>query len=297
MATEPPAKRKRTSRAGKKPTGEEDPAKPAVTKKGKTHIKGDKYAMIGMMDGKSVETALTMKLPDYLAPNLDVIFIGINPGVVSAARGHHYFNPTNHFWPLMFQSGLIDERMTAKEDAQCLAKGFGLTNMVARTSHAASDLSRSELKDGAKDTVSMLQELRPKVACFNGKGIYETFSGTKKCTLGRQEKCISDTDVVVYVMPSTSARAAQFPSVASKLRFFTELKEIIDECNKASSPVANASAATSTVPCVPPIAAVPPPPQAMAAAVVGSAAQAAAAAVTPVLPGDAVATPCSNTTC
>jgi mismatch-specific thymine-DNA glycosylase len=88
-------------------------------------------------------------LPDYLAPDLDIIFVGINPGRRSAATGHHYAGPGNHFWPLLYESGLVPEPMSYKQDWRAPEFGIGLTNLVARPSPSMDDLSLEEMREGA----------------------------------------------------------------------------------------------------------------------------------------------------
>jgi TDG/mug DNA glycosylase family protein len=162
-------------------------------------------------------------LPDYLREGLDLVVVGINPGTKSWATGHHYAGSGNHFWPLLHESGLATEPLTYNDDARILDWNIGLTNMVARTSPSVSDLSLDELRAGAKALERKLQRYRPRVVCFNGKRIYEVFSG-KPCSFGRQPERVAG--AIVYVMPSTSARTASYQR-ADKLRFFVELRKLV----------------------------------------------------------------------
>ncbi|XP_001634622.2 G/T mismatch-specific thymine DNA glycosylase [Nematostella vectensis] len=178
--------------------------------------------------GMSEEDVMKLLLPDRVAENLDILFIGINPGLTSAYKGHHYAGPNNHFWPCLYDSGLVPEKLTFRDDEKCPAYGIGLTNIVERTTRGSSDLSRKEIKDGVDALIVKVKRLKPLVACFNGKGIYEIFSKSK-CEIGRQTKCIPGTNVVVYVMPSSSGRTMTYPRASDKLKFFTELKSLRDE--------------------------------------------------------------------
>ena len=164
------------------------------------------------------------KLPDYLRDGLDLVIVGINPGTRSWATGHHYAGSGNHFWPLLYESGLVSEPLTYADDARVLEWNIGLTNMVARTSPSVTDLSFDELRAGAKALARKLVRYRPRVVCFNGKRIYEVFSG-KPCAFGRQTERTAGASV--YVMPSTSARTASYQR-ADKLRFFIELRHLVD---------------------------------------------------------------------
>ena len=169
-------------------------------------------------------TARDGPLPDYIRPGLDLLFVGINPGRHSARAGHHYAGPGNHFWPLLYQSGLVPEPLTFEDDARVLEFNIGLTNLVERETRGSSELSQGELRTGAERFRKKLRRLRPRVVCFNGKLIYEAFSGAR-CELGRQDSRAED--AIVFVMPSTSARTAAYQRPA-KLRFFRELKRIVD---------------------------------------------------------------------
>jgi thymine-DNA glycosylase len=162
-------------------------------------------------------------LPDYLRPDLDLVFVGINPGLRSAGTGHHYAGRGNHFWPLLHESGLVDEPLTYEDDARVLERGIGLTNMVQRASRSISDLAPAELRAGADILREKLLRYAPRTVCFNGKRIYEVFGGGP-CEFGLQPERLAGSRL--YVMPSTSARTAAFQR-ADKLRFFVELRELV----------------------------------------------------------------------
>jgi TDG/mug DNA glycosylase family protein len=162
-------------------------------------------------------------LPDFLSPDLDLVFVGINPGTKSAATGHHYAGPGNHFWPLLYESGLVSELLTYEQDERVLEWGIGLTNMVARSSPSIRDLSLDELRTGARLLRRKLLRYAPGIVCFNGKRIYEVFAG-HACAFGVQPEPIGPS--LVYVMPSTSARTASYQR-AAKLTFFVELRKLV----------------------------------------------------------------------
>jgi TDG/mug DNA glycosylase family protein len=165
------------------------------------------------------------KLRDYLREGLDLVIVGINPGTRSWATGHHYAGPGNHFWPLLHESGLVSEPLTYVDDARVLEWDIGLTNMVERASPSVTDLSLDELRAGARALERKLVKYRPRVVCFNGKRIYEVYSG-RPCTFGAQQDRIGK--AAVFVMPSTSARTASYQR-ADKLRFFVELRRLVEK--------------------------------------------------------------------
>lgn len=163
-------------------------------------------------------------LPDYLRSGLDLVFVGINPGLASAAAGHHYAGPGNHFWPLLHEAGFVPEPLTHEDDRRVLDYGIGLTNLVDRPSRGSADLSHEEMAAGAELLREKLRRYRPRVICFNGKTIYQAFAG-RRCDFGLQQERAEG--ALVFVMPSTSARTASYQR-ADKLRFFRELKRVVD---------------------------------------------------------------------
>ena len=164
-------------------------------------------------------------LPDYLRSGLDVVFVGANPGLISSQRGHYYANPRNPFWSLMHKAGFVPEPLTCEDDARVLAFGIGLTDLVKRPTAGIEELSMEEKRAGATRLAKKLRTCQPRVVCFNGKQVYEGYSG-RGCELGlqREERLAG---ARVFVMPSTSPQNTHW-SYRRKLRFFRELKRIVD---------------------------------------------------------------------
>lgn len=154
-----------------------------------------------------------------------MVFVGINPGRNSAETGHSYAGPGNLFWPLLYRAGFVTERLTWSDDRRVIEWNIGLTNMVDRPSRTMGELSLSELRAGAHALRRKLLRVRPLVVCFNGKRIWEVFSG-HAADFGLQAERIGD--ALVFVMPSTSARTAAYQR-PDKLRSFRELKRVVDQ--------------------------------------------------------------------
>ena len=114
-------------------------------------------------------------LEDILAPNLLVLFIGLNPGIQTSHTGHAYAHPSNLFWKLLHSSGLTPVRCQPEED-RTLPERFGLgnTNIVSRPSRNGAELSKAEMDDGVAALEAKIREYRPEVACIVGKGIWES---------------------------------------------------------------------------------------------------------------------------
>ncbi|KAK8733729.1 hypothetical protein OTU49_006456 [Cherax quadricarinatus] len=179
-------------------------------------------------DGVPEEEVAKKVLPDHLGPNMEILVIGINPGLIAAHKGHHYAGPGNHFWKCMYLSGLIPEPFTAYDDFRLLEYGIGFTNMVARTTRGSADLSRQEIKEGSKILRLKLKKYKPLVAVFNGKGIYEIYSGKKQFCFGKQPEMVEGTNTYIWVMPSSSARCAQLPRALDKVPFYSALRKFRD---------------------------------------------------------------------
>lgn len=156
------------------------------------------------------EATVDKGVPDLLDYDLKVLFVGINPGITSGAKGHHYANRTNHFWPCLSESGLVDRKLTFEDDVHTpKLYRLGFTNLTPRTTRRATDLSLAEQREGIPILNSKIEKFRPRIACFVGKGIYEIYSNKKCDQMGLQTdvriKWLDrDGETLIFVMPSTS---------------------------------------------------------------------------------------------
>ena len=162
-------------------------------------------------------------VPDVLAPNLRVVFCGINPGFVSAAAGAHFANPRNDFWRLLHEAGFTPRQLAPEEQFEVLAFGIGLTNAASRTTRGSGDLRRGDFLGSADRLSSLAQELRPRWLAFVGKEAYRRTFGERP-ELGEQALRLEDTRLAV--LPSTSPANAAVP-YAERLGWFRELQESI----------------------------------------------------------------------
>ena len=162
-------------------------------------------------------------LPDYLQPGLDLVFVGFNPGERSARIGHYYAGIGNLFWQGLFRSGLISAPLGFSDDWRLPEFGIGLTDLAKQPSRSASDLPASEFRRGRRALLRKLCRVQPQVIAFNGKGVYELFSG-HPCRLGAQTE--RPCGAAVFVLPSTSARNAAV-SREEKLKWFCRLQRFL----------------------------------------------------------------------
>src|SRR6266550_3383839 len=113
-------------------------------------------------------TAHTKTVPDLIRPNLDVLFVGINPGLYTAAVGHHFARPGNRFWPALHAAGFTDRVLSPFEELELLELGYGITNFVGRATAGADELTDDELTDGAKAVERKVQRHRPAALALLG---------------------------------------------------------------------------------------------------------------------------------
>ncbi|WP_416562009.1 G/U mismatch-specific DNA glycosylase [Nocardia testacea] len=147
-------------------------------------------------------------IPDVLAPDLRVLFCGINPGLWSGATGHHFARPGNRFWPALFRSGFTPRLFRPDEQDELPALGLGITNVVTRTSAKADELTKQELRDGGAALVDRVRRNRPRILAVLGLGAYRTAFGRPRTTVGRQAEMIGDTGI--WVLPNPSGLNAHY---------------------------------------------------------------------------------------
>jgi TDG/mug DNA glycosylase family protein len=163
-------------------------------------------------------------VPDLIAPGLKVIFSGINPGLYSAATGHHFARPGNRFWPALYASGLTPRLLSASEERELLALGFGITNIVERATASATELTQAELVSGARRLASRVKRYRPLVLAVLGVGAYRTAFREPHADLGLQTLTIGTT--AVWLLPSPSGLNAHY-APADFARLFRNLREYV----------------------------------------------------------------------
>jgi TDG/mug DNA glycosylase family protein len=155
-----------------------------------------------------LEAARGRTIPDVLGPDLDVVFVGINPGLWSGAVGHHFARPGNRFWKALHGSGFTDRLLSPVDDASLLERNLGLTNLVARTTATAAELSADEIRRGAGELEGRLEPLRPRFVAVLGIGAYRTGFGKPTATLGPQDEDLSGARL--WVLPNPSGLNAHY---------------------------------------------------------------------------------------
>ncbi len=145
---------------------------------------------------------------DLIGPDLRLLFVGINPGLWTAATNTHFCHPSNRFYPALRRAGIIDWEfdtnvgMTSGERARLAATGIGITNLVQRATARASEVSRAELEAGASRLTAMVSEWGPLVVAFAGVTAYRAAFGAPAAVLGRQPDGLAGAEVWVVPNPS-----------------------------------------------------------------------------------------------
>lgn len=161
-------------------------------------------------------------LPDVIAPDLDVLFCGINPGLYTAAVQQHFGRPGNRFWPTLFGAGFTPRLFHPSEQYELLKLGYGITNVVARATAAADELSREELLEGGRLLVRKVKRYKPRYLAIVGVGAYRTAFERPKAKMGLQEEPIGETRV--WVLPNPSGLNANYQADAL-VALFRELRD------------------------------------------------------------------------
>ena len=162
-------------------------------------------------------------VPDVLAPGLDVVFCGINPGLHSDAKAAHFANPRNDFWRLLHAAGFTPRLVDPSEQFAVLAYGVGITNAAYRTTRGSSDLRRRDFAGSAERLERLALELSPRALAFVGKEAYRgPFGGRPEH--GLQDRRLGET--LLFVLPSTSPANAAVPW-EERLRWFRELRALV----------------------------------------------------------------------
>jgi TDG/mug DNA glycosylase family protein len=146
--------------------------------------------------------AAALTIPDVIAPGLRVLFSGINPGLYSAATGYHFARPGNRFWPALHRSGFTPRQLRPDEQEQLLGLGLGITNVVARATARAGELTDAELRDGGRELLAKAASFGPRWLAVVGVTAYRTAFGEAHATVGPQARTAGATRLWVLPNPS-----------------------------------------------------------------------------------------------
>lgn len=163
-------------------------------------------------------------VPDVIAPGLRVLFCGINPGLYSAATGHHFARPGNRFWRALHAAGFSKRLLHPSEERLLLASGCGITNLVARATATADELAPGELVAGRRRLARKVRRHAPRMVAVLGVGAYRLAFGKPRAVVGLQPEDLAG--AALWVLPNPSGLNAnhQLPQL---VRMFRELRNAV----------------------------------------------------------------------
>ncbi len=170
--------------------------------------------------------AVNKTVPDVIAPDLSVLFCGINPGLYTAAVGHHFARPGNRFWPALYHAGFTDRLLSSFDEGELLRSGYGVTNVVQRTTATADQLTTAEIVAGGKQLIRKVKRYHPKILAVLGLGAYRVAFNQPKAGVGRQSERIGAT--ILWVLPNPSGLNAHYQSKDLAI-LFRDLKAAADQ--------------------------------------------------------------------
>ena len=173
---------------------------------------------------EQVQAAFGRTIRDVIRPGLRVLFVGINPSLYSGAVGHHFARPGNRFWKALAGADFTDEVLSAFEDRELLSTGLGVTNLVARSTASADELTADELRDGARRLERKVRRYRPVVVAFVGVSAYRIAFGRPRAKIGEQPERMAGSRVWVLPNPSGRTAAYQLPQLIDA---FSELRRAV----------------------------------------------------------------------
>jgi TDG/mug DNA glycosylase family protein len=172
-----------------------------------------------------MRNAYGKRVPDVICPNLKVLFVGINPGLYSAATGHHFARPGNRFWPTLRAAGFTPKLLSPFDDREMLDHGYGITNIVDRATARADELAPDEFVAGAHILRRKVRRYRPQVVAVVGVGAYRLAFQRPVARLGLQDEPIEG--ATLWVLPNTSGLNANYQAAQLK-RLFAELRRAVN---------------------------------------------------------------------
>ncbi|NJP52214.1 G/U mismatch-specific DNA glycosylase [Streptomyces sp. SBST2-5] len=175
---------------------------------------------------EELQAARDRLVPDVVADGLRVLFCGINPGLMTAATGHHFARPGNRFWPALHRSGFTPRQLKPSEQRELLSYGLGITNVVARATARADELSPEEYREGGHILAAKVARLRPRWLAVVGITAYRAAFGDPAARVGPQERAIGDTRV--WVLPNPSGLNAHW-TPQTLAEEFARLREAAEE--------------------------------------------------------------------
>lgn len=158
---------------------------------------------------EELAAAINKTVPDVIKPDLKVLFCGINPGLYTAAIGHHFGRPGNRFWRALYESGFTPRLFDPSEENELLDIGYGITNLVFRATLSADEVSKSEILSGAEVLKQKVLKYQPKWLAVVGIQAYRIAFNQPKAIIGKQKE--KNRSTRIWVLPNPSGSNAHYP--------------------------------------------------------------------------------------
>lgn len=171
-----------------------------------------------------IAAAIGKTVPDLIAPNLNVLFCGINPGLYSGATGYHFARPGNRFWPTLYAAGFTDRLLDPSEEEALLSYGYGITSLVERATATAAELSAEELAAGGRRLQALVEQYRPRAVAVLGITAYRAAFLRPQTALGQQMEGLGS--ALLWVLPNPSGLNAHY-NRTELARVFREFREAV----------------------------------------------------------------------
>lgn len=167
---------------------------------------------------EQVQAAAGKTIPDLISTDLKVLFCGINPGLYSGATGYHFARPGNRFWPALNAAGYTEEILKPDQGAMLLAAGYGITNLVERSTASAAEVTSEELISGRLMLEQKLQKFSPAILAVLGITAFHTAFDCNDAAFGLQKGKLKN--VEIWILPKPSGLNAHFtpPALAEAFR-------------------------------------------------------------------------------
>lgn len=164
-------------------------------------------------------------LPDVIAHDLRVLFCGINPGLYTAAVGHHFARPGNRFWPALHKSGFTDHLISPFDERELLDSKIGISNVVPHATASAAELTAADFIAGGRTLAAKVKCYRPEIVAILGVGAYRHAFAKPKAQIGEQTERIHDARVWVLPNPSGLNANYQLPDL---VKLFKQLRANVE---------------------------------------------------------------------
>lgn len=164
-------------------------------------------------------------VPDVIAPDLRVLFCGINPSLYSAATEHHFARPGNRFWRTLHLAGFTDRLLSPDEDAELLERGLGITNVVERATATAAEVAVREFVEGGQRLAAKVERFKPRSVAVLGITAYRAAFARLQAMIGRQQEPLGG--ALVWVLPNPSGLNAHY-QIGDLAKLFRELRNVVE---------------------------------------------------------------------